>query len=104
MNAMSNGQIIKTNKSVKADSSQTINYIVYFFFGIIEILLVFRLVFKLMGANPSSSFVNTIYSLTDILVAPFSGIFRQAVTEGIETSSILEPAVLIGIVVYAVAA
>jgi hypothetical protein len=88
----------------KVEKSQTIEYIVYFLLGIIEILLVFRLVFKVTGANPTSSFVSTIYALTQILVTPFSGIFRQATSAGVETTAVLEPATLVAIVVYAVLA
>lgn len=35
---------------------------------------------------------------------PFEGIFRQGFTQGIETTSVLEPATLVAIVVYAVLA
>jgi hypothetical protein len=86
----------------KAEKSQTVGYIIYFLFGLVEILLVFRLVFKLSGANPVSSFVSSIYSLTEIFIAPFAGIFRQATTPGVETTAVLEPATLVAIVVYAV--
>jgi hypothetical protein len=88
----------------EAESSQTVGYIIYFFFGIVEILLVFRLVFKLTGANPISGFVNFIYSLTQLLVMPFVGIFHQATTPGIETVAVLEPSTLVAIVVYAILA
>ena len=45
------------NTSVKstATSSQTIEYLIYFFFGTLDILLVFRLVLKMMGASTSSA-------------------------------------------------
>lgn len=88
----------------KAEKSQTIGYIIYFLFGVIEVLLIFRLVFKLTGASPVSSFVNFIYSLTQIFIMPFTGIFRQATTEGVETIAVLEPATIVAIVVYAVLA
>ena len=91
-------------KRPKAESSQTIEYIVYFLFGLLEALLIFRLVFKLMGANPVSTFVNFIYSLTELFVMPFLGIFRQATTAGVETTAVLEPATLVAIVVYTILA
>ena len=90
-------------KSV-ATSSQTIEYLVYFVFGILEILLVFRLILKLMGASTTSGFVNFIYGLTGLFILPFEGIFRRAVNEGIETSSVLEPSTIVAIIVYAVLA
>lgn len=95
-----------TIKSVKneASKSQTIEYIIYFLFGLLEILLAFRLVLKLTGANPVSGFVSFIYGLTQIFVLPFLGIFRQTTTQGLETTAVLEPATLVAAVVYGVLA
>ncbi len=104
--AQSNANTTKTSPaaSVKAEKSQTIGYIIYFLFGVIEILFIFRLIFKLTGANPASGFVSFIYSLTQIFIAPFAGIFPQATTPGVVTTAVLEPATLIAIVVYVVLA
>lgn len=88
----------------KADGSQTIGYIVYLLFGVLDIFLVFRLIFKLLGANPSSNFVGFIYSVTEVFAMPFTGIFRQATTQGIETTSVFEPATFVAIIVYALLA
>lgn len=88
----------------KAEKSQTAEYLIYFFFGVIDILLLFRLIFKLAGANPGSYFVNFIYSLTQIFILPFQGIFHRATTPGVETVGIFEPATLVAIIVYAVLA
>ncbi len=97
---------ITKNTSVKsmATSSQTVEYLGYFFFGLLEILLAFRLVLKLTGASVSSAFVNLIYGLTGIFIAPFEGIFHRGFSQGIETTSILEPSTLVSIIVYAVLA
>ena len=90
-------------KSV-ATSFQTIEYLIYFFFGALAILLAFRLVLKLTGASMSSAFVGLIYGLTGIFILPFEGIFRRGYTQGIETTSVLEPSTLVAIIVYAVLA
>lgn len=92
------------NTSVKstATSSQTVEYLVYFFFGVLEILLAFRLVLKLMGASMSSAFVGLIYGITGIFILPFEGIFRRWFTQGVETTSVFEPSTLVAIIVYAV--
>lgn len=86
----------------KASSSQTIGYLIYFLFGVLEVLLVFRLVLKLTGANPGSAFVGFIYSLSELFIQPFTGIFHSAVGQGVETTALFEPATLVAIVVYAV--
>jgi uncharacterized membrane protein HdeD (DUF308 family) len=78
--------------------------IVYYILGVLEVLLAFRLIFKLLGANPLSPFVSFIYSLTQIFVYPFTGIFPTAVTKGLEAQAILESTTIIAMIVYAVIA
>lgn len=78
--------------------------IVYYILGVIEVLLAFRLVFKLLGANPASPFVSFIYTLTQIFLYPFTGIFPMATTKGLENQAIIEPATLIAMIIYAVIA
>ena len=95
---------VTTETKRVATSSQTIEYLIYFAFGALEILLAFRLVLKLLGASTTSQFVNFVYGLSGIFVLPFEGIFRRAVTQGIETSAVLEPSTLVAMVVYAVLA
>ena len=87
-----------------ASDSQKIEYLIYYFFGLLEILLAFRLVFKLAGASMASGFVKMIYGLTNIMIWPFEGIFRRGFAQGVETTSVLEPATLVSLAVYAIAA
>ena len=88
----------------EATDSQTIEYFVYFIFGALDILLVFRLVLKLLGANLSSYFVGLVYNISGIFILPFEGIFRRGITQGLETASVLEPSTLVAIIVYAIIA
>lgn len=92
--------VVKTQVS----SGQYIEQFIYFVLGVVDVLLAFRFILKLTGASPSSSFVQFIYNLTRIFVMPFEGIFRRAVTEGIETSSVFEPSTIVALVVYAILA
>lgn len=78
--------------------------IVYYILGVLEVLFAFRLVFKLLGANPESLFVSLIYSVSQAFLTPFTGIFPSAVTKGIETQSVLEPTTIIAMIVYAIIA
>lgn len=82
----------------------TAGYLIYFVFGLLEILLSFRFVFKLLGANPSTGFVDFIYNLSAIFVTPFEGIFNTSLAEGAVTTSVFEPATLVALIVYAVVA
>jgi hypothetical protein len=96
--------VVVAPAKVLATNSQTIEYLVYFFFGALEILLAFRLILKLMGANILSAFVAFIYGITGLFILPFEGIFHRVVAQGVETASVLEPSTLVAIIVYAVLA
>jgi len=89
---------------VKEPEYHIIQQIVYYIAGAIEILIVFRLVFKMTGANPSSGFVAFIYSFSSFFIFPFQAIFGNTVAPGAETTAVFEPATLIAIAVYAVLA
>jgi hypothetical protein len=93
---MENNNLKKENQG-----NLKIRKIIYYFLGILEVLFAFRLAFKILGANPQSTFVVIIYSVTDLFLAPFVGIFRMAVSKGIETQSVLEPTLIIAMIVYA---
>jgi YGGT family len=95
---------VRPTTEVKATNSQTVEYLVYFFFGLLEILLAFRLVLKLTGASLASAFVGLIYGLTGLFILPFEGIFHRGFTQGVETTAVLEPSTLVAIIVYAVLA
>ena len=96
--------VVATPVKIEASNKETIEYLIYFFFGFIEILLAFRLVLKLTGASVASTFVRFIYGLTGIFILPFEGIFRRGYSQGVETTSVLEPAVIVAIIVYIILA
>lgn len=85
---------------VEATNRQTVEYLIYFAFGFLEVMLAFRLLLKLTGANTISGFVKFIYGLTGIFVMPFQGIFHQAFSQGVDATAILEPATLVALIVY----
>ena len=91
-------------KARKATSYQTVEYLIYFLFGALEVLLIFRLVLKLIGANSFSAFASLIYGITGIFLWPFEGIFRLWSTQAAGTNPIFEPSTLVAIVVYGVLA
>ena len=49
--------------------------IIWGMFSAIELLLLFRVVLKTMGANPSAKFAILIYNISQIFISPFQGIF-----------------------------
>lgn len=71
--------------------------IVYYIGGVIIALIALRFIFLLLGANQGSGFVDFIYGLSSIFVAPFVGIFGEP-TFGV---SYVETSSIVAIVVYA---
>jgi len=73
-----------------------LNQIIWYIFGFIEVLLIFRVVLKALGANQSSGFTGLIYSITSPFALPFSGILGVSISAG----SILEWSTIIAGIVY----
>lgn len=71
--------------------------LVYLLFGVIDGLLVIRLVLKLLGANPHAGFANWIYSLTGVFLGPFKNLLPSIGTD----QSILELSLVVAILFYA---
>ena len=69
-----------------------------FIVGVVDILIAARFLGKLLGASAQSAFVNFIYQVSAVMVAPFTGIFGDT---GSKTNT-FETASLVAIVVYAV--
>jgi hypothetical protein len=89
-----------TAEPVAATKSQTLEYLIYYFFGALEILLAFRLVLKMMGASLTSGFVRVIYMISQLFIMPFEGIFKRGYAESSGTAFVFEPATVVAIVVY----
>jgi uncharacterized protein YggT (Ycf19 family) len=92
----------KTSASSSAENRLTVINGIWFLVGIFEVLLGFRFVLKLLGANPNSGFTDFVYSVSGPLTAPFRGIFSTPTAEGDITTSVFETSTLIAIVVYAI--
>ena len=94
----------RTKKTYSSKDNHQAERITGIIFLIIEIILGFRLVLKLLGANAESIFVKGVYNVSQIFVGVFEGIFSTASTEGLETTAVFEPATLIAMVVIGIIA
>jgi hypothetical protein len=75
--------------------------IVYFMFGILELLLAVRVILHLIGANAGNGFA----SFIDVLSAPFVGLFATLVQNpALTTTSVLEVTTIIAMLVWAIVA
>lgn len=75
--------------------------IIWYIAGIILVILAFRFVLALLGANPSNAFANFIYSVSHPFVAPFFSLFGYRLQYGV---SRFEVYTLVAMAVYAVIA
>ena len=72
--------------------------LISFLFGVLEVILGLRFVFRLLGANEGSDFVSSLYNFSHVFVAPFNGIFND---QTIGNRSVLELSTLVAILIYA---
>src|SRR5436190_2334146 len=94
------GEVFEDENLRRANIRYWIARITYFVLGVLEVILLLRLIFRLLGANESSDFVMFLYNLSHIFVAPFNGIFNdQALGR-----SVFEISTLVAMLVYALIA
>ena len=72
--------------------------VAWYILGVIEVLLAFRMLLKLLGANPFSGFTNFIYSISNVFALPFAGILGTSAGSGM----VFEWSTLIAMAVYAI--
>jgi len=75
--------------------------VVWYILGIIEALLAFRFVLKLLGANAAAEFTNFIYSVSYVFVAPFLAVFQSS---PVVSGSLFEWSTLLAMLVYLIIA
>lgn len=99
-------RVIETDAPVERTEPVGTNFIsrlIYAIGAIIDALLITRLVFRLLGANPLNGFVSWIYSVTEPLIRPFFNLFNSSITATLNQAR-LEVPTLVAIVVYTLAA
>jgi uncharacterized protein YggT (Ycf19 family) len=70
--------------------------VIWYFFYVLESLLLFRFILKLLGANGGAGFTQLIYSITAVPMAPFRFVFG---TNSVG-ASIFEWSTLLAMLVY----
>lgn len=71
--------------------------VVWYILGIIEALLAFRFILKLLGANPVAGFTQFIYGITYVFATPFLSVFNNT---RVIAGSIFEWTTLLAMLVY----
>jgi len=70
--------------------------IVWYIFYVLEVLLAFRFILKLLGANSSAGFTELIYTLSSVPLAPFRFVFETNAVG----ASVFEWSTLLAMAVY----
>ena len=63
----------------QASGATIVKRFVWFVVSVVNTLIAIRFVLLLLGANQSAGFVDFIYGITSVFVAPFVGIFGEPV-------------------------
>lgn len=90
----------QVHTEVRAPLEAVVTRVVWFVFGVIEVLIATRFVLELLGANAEAGFVQFIYGLSNIFMAPFIAILGTARVSG----ATFEWSALLAIAVYALIA
>jgi len=88
---------VYSETTVTPSGGEMTRRIVVLIFGIIQILIIARILLLLLAANADNGLVSFIYQLSDLFVAPFNGIFNSdAVRAGGSVFDIAAAAALVG--------
>ena len=70
--------------------------IIWYLLGLVETILIFRFLLKLLGANASAGFTNFIYTLSRPFIIPFTTVFGTSRLE----NSVFEWTTILAMAVY----
>ena len=70
------GATIEREVTYRPNPLRTLERLIIFLFGLIQLLIVLRIVLLLVAARQGNDLVATIYNVSEIFVAPFRGILR----------------------------
>ena len=110
-----NSQSRKTERTVGATPGAAREYgqkktlfhayqIIWYILGFVEIVLGFRFILKVLGANPEAGFSKLVYGVSSPFAGPFANIFHASTVKGVETTSFFEWSTLIAAIVYIIIA
>jgi uncharacterized protein YggT (Ycf19 family) len=90
-------KVIAYSPSLRVVLLSRVSQLIWLIAAVIDVLVALRFALKLIAANPASSFASFIYSITDILVGPFTGLVRTPTTQN---GMVFDVASLFAVVVY----
>jgi hypothetical protein len=94
-------ETVEDKNAARANARYWIRAITYFLLSVLEVILLLRFIFRLLGANQGNAFITFLYNLSHVFVAPFNGIFND---QTIGNASVFEVSTIIAALVYALIA
>jgi hypothetical protein len=67
----------RDNVTYRSSPGRMIERVVIYIFGLVQGLLLLRIVLLLLAAREGNAIVGLVYDISDVLVAPFRGIFAM---------------------------
>lgn len=90
-------QIVEDENQRRVNTLYWATRVINFVFGVLEVILLLRFIFRLLAANQASPFVALLYNLSYVFAAPFQGIFTDP---HMLNGSVLEVSTLVAMIVY----
>ena len=72
-------RVVAFEPSTRVILVSRISKFIWLLAGIIDVLITFRFILKMIAANPNNGFANFIFGLTNMLVSPFLGLVNTPV-------------------------
>ena len=94
-------KIVRDDAAAANNNQNVAERVIWYIAGVILVLLGFRFILSLLGANQSNGFANFIYSASHPFVSPFFSLFSYNTSYGVSRFEIYT---LVAMVVYAVVA
>ncbi|MBV9230524.1 MAG: hypothetical protein JOZ18_14540 [Chloroflexi bacterium] len=94
-------EVFEDKNQSRANARYWIRTVTYYVLGVLEIILVLRLFFRLLGANQDNGFIMFLYGLSHVFVAAFNGIFND---QTLGRGGVFEVSTVIAMIVYALLA
>jgi uncharacterized protein YggT (Ycf19 family) len=86
----------RSTVSYSPSGAGMVERLIIWVFGIVQLLIILRIVLLLFAARDANPIVSFVYSITDLLVAPFRGIF--GINEIAAGATALDVAALVALV------
>lgn len=96
-NTASSDRRSQVRTEVRSPIETVLARVVWFVFGVIEVLIAIRFVLRMLGANSTAGFVRLVYGVSDVFMAPFRTIFGTGRVSG----ATFEWSALVAIAIYA---